>query len=218
MRQHTYPTDAIERYAAWISRIIRFHGNRDPRELGAAEIRDFVKHIAAQDRAPVAEQREAQAAFRLLHEIVLPAWNLSPSPPENRPIPGARTGPPPTATAPTPASPALLRTDSPRELRMQRRSPQPLPDCGDGTTRGDGANTVAVNGTNLLDCVRDAIRTLHYSIRTEDAYVGWITRFILFHQKRHPLEMAEPEINQFLTHLAVEGNVAASTQNQALSA
>ena len=70
----------------------------------------------------------------------------------------------------------------------------------------------------LLDRVREAIRARHYSLRTEEAYVGWIRRFILFHQKRHPIEMAEPEINAFVTHLAVESSIGASTQTQALSA
>jgi len=70
----------------------------------------------------------------------------------------------------------------------------------------------------LLDQVRDAIRLKHYSIRTETAYVDWIRRFILFHGKRHPNEMGAPEIEAFLTHLAVDKHVAASTQNQALSA
>jgi integron integrase len=70
----------------------------------------------------------------------------------------------------------------------------------------------------LLDQVRDAIRLKHYSIRTEQAYIDWIKRFILFHNKRHPREMAEAEVTQFLTYLARDGNVAASTQNQALSA
>lgn len=70
----------------------------------------------------------------------------------------------------------------------------------------------------LLDRVRLAIRTSHYSRRTEDTYVGWIKRFIFFHGKRHPAEMAEPEVNAFLTHLAVQAKVSASTQNQALSA
>jgi hypothetical protein len=70
----------------------------------------------------------------------------------------------------------------------------------------------------LLDKVRDAIRLKHYSIRTEQAYVGWIKRFIFFHKKRHPLEMGATEIERFLTHLAVDKNVAASTQNQALGA
>src|SRR5262245_19750216 len=70
----------------------------------------------------------------------------------------------------------------------------------------------------LLDQVRDALRLKHYSIRTEDAYVDWIRRFVLFHEKRHPREMGEAEIEAFLTHLAVERHVAASTQNQALCA
>ena len=70
----------------------------------------------------------------------------------------------------------------------------------------------------LLDQVREAIRTKHYSIRTEQAYVDWIRRYILFHDKRHPKDMGSAEIAAFLTHLAVEKNVAASTQNQALSA
>lgn len=70
----------------------------------------------------------------------------------------------------------------------------------------------------LLDQVRQAIRARHYSKRTERTYADWIKRFILFHGKRHPLEMGEPEINQFLTDLAVSKKVSASTQNQALSA
>jgi site-specific recombinase XerD len=69
-----------------------------------------------------------------------------------------------------------------------------------------------------LDQVRDAIRLKHYSSRTEESYVTWITRYIFFHHKRHPNEMASPEIEAFLTHLAVQQKVAASTQNQALSA
>jgi integron integrase len=70
----------------------------------------------------------------------------------------------------------------------------------------------------LLDQVRGLLRAKHYSIRTEDSYVSWIRRFILFHRKRHPLEMGEAEISQFLTDLAVRGRVSASTQNQAFSA
>jgi integron integrase len=70
----------------------------------------------------------------------------------------------------------------------------------------------------LLDQVRAAIRTRHYSIRTEEAYIYWIKRYILFHKKRHPKEMGQQEISQFLNHLAVQENVAASTQNQALCA
>ena len=70
----------------------------------------------------------------------------------------------------------------------------------------------------LLDRVRDCIRVKHYSYRTEETYVQWIRRFILFHNNRHPSVMGSDEVNDFLTHLAVNENVAASTQNQALSA
>lgn len=70
----------------------------------------------------------------------------------------------------------------------------------------------------LLDQVRDKIRVKHYSIRTEKAYVDWIKRFILFHGKKHPSQLGMDEVNQFLTHLATQRDVAASTQNQALSA
>ena len=71
---------------------------------------------------------------------------------------------------------------------------------------------------NLLDRVRIAIRTRHYSRRTEQAYTHWITRYIFFDKVRHPAEMSAPEINQFLSHLAVERQVSASTQNQAFNA
>jgi integron integrase len=70
----------------------------------------------------------------------------------------------------------------------------------------------------LLDRVRWHLRVKRYSIRTEQSYVDWIRRYILFHKKRHPIEMGETEIASFLSHLAVNRNVAASTQNQALSA
>jgi len=70
----------------------------------------------------------------------------------------------------------------------------------------------------LLERVRDAIRRRHYSLRTEECYVHWIKRFIYFSERRHPRELGAPEVTAFLNHLAGERNVAASTQNQALSA
>lgn len=75
-----------------------------------------------------------------------------------------------------------------------------------------------VGDSQLLQQTRDLIRRKHYSIRTEIAYLQWIKRFILFHNKRHPKEMAAPDVERFLTYLAVDLNVAASTQNQALNA
>lgn len=75
----------------------------------------------------------------------------------------------------------------------------------------------------LLDQVRNKCRVLHYSIRTESAYVDWVEKFLRFHRFpngtwRHPSELRGPEISEFVTHLAVNGRVAASTQNQALAA
>ena len=80
------------------------------------------------------------------------------------------------------------------------------------------ASGVQTNQPKLLDRLREALRSRHYSRRTEQAYCYWVKRFIFFHNVRHPAEMAEPEINAFLTHLAVKEKVSASTQTQALSA
>src|SRR3989337_270193 len=70
----------------------------------------------------------------------------------------------------------------------------------------------------LLEQYRERLRVKHYSLRTEDAYLHWARRFICFHGKRHPREMGRPEAEAFLSHLATEERVAASTQNQALAA
>lgn len=80
------------------------------------------------------------------------------------------------------------------------------------------ANTPSASSPRLLDQLRDRIRVKHYSIRTETQYMQWVKRFVLFHGKRHPRDLGAPEVEAFLTHLAVEGQVASSTQNQALSA
>jgi integron integrase len=86
------------------------------------------------------------------------------------------------------------------------------------SVKSEDARKAVASKPKLLDEVRQAIRARHYSKRTEKTYVDWIKRFIFFHGKRHPMEMGEPEINQFLTDLAVNKKVSASTQNQALSA
>ena len=70
----------------------------------------------------------------------------------------------------------------------------------------------------LLDQVRQLMRLRHYSLRTEEAYVGWIRRYILFHGKRHPRELDEKDVSEFLSSLAINTRVAASTQNQHVKA
>jgi integron integrase len=92
---------------------------------------------------------------------------------------------------------------------MSSQSPIPAPACAPPTSAPK---------PKLLDQVRQAIRTRHYSYRTEKAYVHWIKRFIFFHNKRHPAEMGEAEIGRFLSSLATDSHVSASTQNQALNA
>ncbi|WP_419767022.1 integron integrase [Arcobacter sp.] len=73
-------------------------------------------------------------------------------------------------------------------------------------------------GKKLLDIMRDKIRFKHYSIKTEQSYIGWAKRYILYHNKRHPQDMGKTEIEQFLTHLATQLNVSPTTQNQAFNA
>ncbi|WP_243324993.1 integron integrase [Geothrix sp. SG200] len=84
---------------------------------------------------------------------------------------------------------------------------------GGGRNEGAGGQP-----PRLLDQLRERLRVRHYSLRTEDAYVDWVRRFILFHGKRHPREMGAAEVQAFLSHLAVERHVSPSTQNQAKSA
>ena len=114
-----------------------------------------------------------------------------------------------------------MTTRSPSSL-----TPLPRPESpGDPTARGAASQEVRSRGATsgggparLLDQLRLALRSRHYSKRTEQAYCLWVRRFVHFHKLRHPSEMAEPEINAFLTHLAVADKVSASTQNQALAA
>ena len=75
-----------------------------------------------------------------------------------------------------------------------------------------------MTGPRLLEQYRERLRVKHYSLRTEEAYLHWVRRFIYFHGKRHPRELGGPEVESFLSHLASAGRVAPSTQNQALAA
>jgi integron integrase len=96
---------------------------------------------------------------------------------------------------------------APSPGRLEAATPSPL-----------AAPPPVTQPPRLLDRVREALRWRHYSRRTEQAYRHWVKRFIFFHHVQHPAQMAEPEINAFLTHLAIKEKVSASTQNQALSA
>ena len=87
-----------------------------------------------------------------------------------------------------------------------------------GSSNRSTAPTGPAHPLKLTDRLREALRARHYSVRTEQAYVSWVRRYVRFHQLRHPREMAGPEITAFLTYLALNQKVSASTQDQALSA
>jgi integron integrase len=118
-----------------------------------------------------------------------------------------------------------IHDGTPKNLRMNKPSVSISPshlviDSAGRPPSDEGKTPVTLPpaGPRLLDRLRSEIRTRHYSIRTESAYVGWVRRFILFHNKRHPQDMGAAEVGAFLSHLATERNVAATTQNQAKSA
>ena len=92
------------------------------------------------------------------------------------------------------------------------------PKTNPATPAGLPQGTSSSQGKKLMDQVGDALRTKHYSYRTEQTYKDWIKRYILFHGKRHPNDMGAEEIRMFIAHLATERKVAVSTSNQALSA
>lgn len=117
-------------------------------------------------------------------------------------------------TPPTPPTPEAPASWTSRYASIAARN------ATSGTSAGDAdpPATPPPNPPRLLEQVRARCRALHYSIRTERAYVGWVRRFVIFHGRRHPRELGAAEVEAFLTALAVRDDVAASTQNQALSA
>jgi integrase len=115
----------------------------------------------------------------------------------------------------TPRSPASAPVEHPPERMPSRRASAPPSDAG---PQAGPTPPETPPPPRLLDRVRTAARLRHLSPRTEFAYVGWIRRFILFHGKRHPVTMGEPEVSAFLSSLATGRRVGASTQNQALAA
>jgi integron integrase len=154
-RQRGYPEATVTAFADWSRRFILFHGKRHPRDLGLAEIGQFLQSVARSDSDPVRALASVRAALDFLYR-------------------------------------AVLHLD-----RGELPCPRP---------------------PRLLDQVRQVLRLRHYALPTERCYLRWITRFILFHGKRHPRDLGAAEVEQFLTHLAVDGHVSASTQNQALHA
>ncbi len=202
VRVRRWPTAIEEAYVDRVRQFILFHGKRHPRDLGAADVAAFLKHVSEQEQLTPSQQSHAYAALQFLYREVL-NMPLPPIPNKSR----AKRRPQPQARGENPAAPSLPLALSP-PLFIDGSTPLAII-----------PTTPSVNPPpKLLDLVHQAIRVRHYSPRTEKAYAHWIRRYILFHDKRHPNEMGPLEINQFLTHLAVQEHVSASTQNQALNA
>lgn len=123
-----------------------------------------------------------------------------------------------TLSAPRANSPSRSPTCVRFPISAPERSGAALESTSSDSSTAAAAQTELNLKPRLLDQVRDCMRRRHYSVRTEKVYVGCIRRFILFHDKRHPKDMGPDEVNAFLSHLAGREHVAASTQNQALSA
>jgi len=119
----------------------------------------------------------------------------------------------------TPFDPGTRGIPTAPQQSHAQLAPGPLrPNVPQPAIRPAAAPSPAAPPPKLLEQLREALRSRHYSPRTEQTYRHWVKRFIFFHHVRHPAEMAEQEVNAFLTHLAVQEKVSASTQNQALSA
>src|SRR5262245_21726483 len=211
------PPERSPRRAAWHQR----RGAASP-PCGSGSIRPTTRTLSSATGRPRAPpQRDCSshrphdvpslvatpAATRSVLALVCPApWRACPCPFRQRALWWGATRTHRSATmtvaqvVPFPHPSHVARTESPSAPILQDVSPaRPSP-------------------PRLLDQVRDTIRSRHYSRRTEKSYVAWIRRYILFHRKRHPREMGATEVTQFLSSLVVDKNVAASTQNQALSA
>jgi integron integrase len=198
LRARHYPAAAEETNVAWVTRFILFHDKHHPNTLTAAEVLAFLATLT-----DPAERGQARLAVLFLYRHVLDQpLDLPADPPP--PLPASPRLPVPASPhLPVPASPHPSVTVSPHPSVT-------VSPCHPVTSSPDLAA--------LLDQTREALRVKHYAIRTEQAYVDWIKRFIRYHANRHPRELGGAEVAAFLTYLAVDQHVAASTQNQALAA
>ena len=176
-------------YIAWLRRYLEFHNHQHPAHLNQKNVAEFLRSLG-KEKLKYSEQHQALTAVLFLYRDVLPgSFSWL------------------TAFAPTESG---LKSASGRTLRRSGQK--------DRAQQGPARMLASPDMDTMLDRVRHAIRLRHLALKTEHAYVNWTRRFILFHNKRSPIDLGKTEVSAFLTHLAVNGNVAASTQNQALAA
>ena len=184
-------------YAHWVRRFFSSQQKGKPRhELGRGEIEAFIKSLASQSGVADWQVIQARDALEIYYEqfrgIALEPARITGSRGERR---SHKPGP-------SGSSPAPRVLDQPSSV--------PRPQMRGSARKADL--------DKLEKATRVALRTAHYALKTEKAYLQWIRRFVSYHNGKRPSQMGGPEIHQFLSHLAIDGRVAASTQNQALNA
>ena len=201
-------------YVHWVSRFFQFHQGRRRRDLGRVEIEAFLRALT--DDPAVADWQVAQArdAVEVYYEQFRGIALAPPDHPAGLAEEASVRG---TAGSVADGKRSRRKATShkgsnqdptPRGLKLPQKIPRP--------PRPRGAKMV--DWEALAGAARTALRTEHYALKTEQAYLAWIRRFVGYHHGRRPSEMGATEIHQFLSHLAINRRVAASTQNQALNA
>jgi integron integrase len=202
---------------AWVRRFFtRFPGRRR-RDLGRSEIETYLSEIAVRPGVSnwmVQQARDAlelyYAKFRGIAIDPRPSGDLNHPPPSVRPPPPEPSRPPVNVPSEPAKYPIAIRGVNAKGSEQSPARQEP----GVGARPAQGAVNWPVLETRLRDC----LRIEHYSYSTEQTYIGWILRYVRFHRGQKPSALEAPDILAFLKHLAVEEQVAASTQNQALNA
>ena len=204
-------------YAHWVCQFFNRHRGRRRRDLGRVEIDAFLALLTNDSAVADWQVHQARDALEIYYEqfrgIALEPVSTSNEAPESRcnmPV-----------AAPASAGESILRRDKKKSLgKGQRRIPTPhvmaQPTAIPRPARRHGASSV--DWAALEKAIRSALRVEHYALKTEKTYLQWIRRFVGFHHNRRPSDMGSAEIHQFLSDLALNQKVAASTQNQALNA
>jgi integron integrase len=232
----------------WVRRFFAENSGRRRRELGRAEIEVFLSGLAAHPGVTNWQVQQARDSLELYYEqfrgIALAPRSDIPAPHAKPPTTAQATPPtplgrkPPAAAAPrsleahewsaryeSSGRGVKVNPGSDETVSPAARTPAPAPAGRPGAelrTR-PGASAVkpppgSVNWPLLADKLRECLRMEHYSYRTEQTYLGWIRRYVIFHGWRKPSTLGAAEVHAFLRHLALDGQVASSTQNQALNA
>ena len=217
----------------WVRGFFARHPGRSRRGLGREEIETFLTEVAARNGVNNWQVQQARDALELYYEQFRGiALEPRPDMPKSQGITSRIVTPNTKSWDATIINPSVLNYDTPvagvkhipesngtfRPIVRDAPNPVPVP------TRQTGTSVLGVRATNsvnwpVLDArVRECLRLEHYSYRTEQTYVGWIRRFVMFHGWRKPSTFQAEDVQAFLRHLALDAQVASATQNQALNA